>query len=247
MNIIKKYVFIVLFFFTPSVLHAEETLPDPIALVEQCQQSYEALSDYTAIFIKEQRLRGKLRKPETIFMKFQKPFSIYMKWIKNPDKGKEVIYVEGQNDGKIVAHLGGIVGLLTPTTIRLEPTHPLAMGGNLKPITQAGLGNMIDSLVKIFSLAKENGDLETSCKGKTQLNGRSVYAIERILPDKEEYPNTLAVIYIDVELMLPVYYAAYNAEGQLLQKYIYKDLKTNVGLSEKDFDKSNKEYKYPLF
>lgn len=238
-------VFLVFFVLSINVL-AEEANPDPLELMEQCQKSYEALTDYTATFIKEQRVRGKLKKPETVFMKFKKPFSIYMKWIKNPDEGKEVIYVEGENDGKILAHLGGIIGLITPTTFRMEPTHPIAMGGNLKPVTAAGLGNMIESLLEVFYLARDKGDLKAVCKGTTLYNGRTVFVVERYLPNKEEYPNQFALIYIDKELMLPVYYAAYDNEQNLLEKYAYKNLNLNVGLTEKDYDKSNPEYKYPL-
>ncbi len=243
---IKRF-FLVLTFLIAVNASAEESLPDPLKLMERCKQSYQNLNDYTATFIKEQRLRGRLRKPETTFLKFQKPFSIYMKWIKNPDKGKEVIYVEGAHNGKILAHLGGVIGLLTPTTFRLEPTHPMAMGGNLKPITKAGLGNMIGALLAIYQLAEKNGDLESVCKGVKRHQGRDVYVVERTLPKKEIYPNNYAVIYVDKELMLPVFYAAFDDEDRLLEQYEYRDLKLNVGLTEKDFDKKNSEYKYPIF
>lgn len=225
---------------------AEEDLPDPLALMEECKKSYEALNDYTAQFEKEQRIRGRLRKPETMFLKFKKPFSIYMKWIKRPDKGKEVIYVKGKNDDKLVGHIGGILGLVSPT-FKLAPTNPLAMGGNLKPITQAGLGKTIESLLRIFYLARENGDLKATCKGTQQFNGREVYVVERFLPAKKIYPNQHAIIYIDKELKLPLYYAAYGEEEKLLEKYSYRDLKINVGLTDLDFEKSNPEYSYPIF
>ncbi len=245
----KKIIFIAAAFFLSFSFSAAalQELPEPVALMQQCQKSYEALTDYTAIFIKEQRLRGRLRKPETTSMKFKKPFSLYMKWIKQPDEGKEVIYVQGENEGKLLAHPGGLLQLLTPTTVRLEPTHPLARGGNLKPITAAGLGNMIEALVSIFTLAQEKGDLKAVCKEKKEYEGRAVYVIERFLPEKEEYPNQYAVIYVDAELLLPVFYAAYDKEKNLLEKYEYQELKVNVGLTAEDFDKSNPKYKYPLF
>lgn len=224
----------------------DEELPDPFVLMQETLQSYDSIKDYTAIFVKEQKIRGKLRKPETISMKFRKPFSIYMKWIKRPDKGKEVIYVEGENDGKLVAHLGGLLNVVTPT-MKLDPESPLAMGGNLKPITQAGLGNTIDSLMRIFNLAKENNDLKTVYKGKKQFAGREVHVVERILPDKKIYPNTYALIYIDTELKLPVYYASYDKDQNLIERYEYRDLNVDVGLNQLDFNKSNPDYDFGLF
>jgi len=239
------FFFLLSCFFIAFPVYAHEEKPDPYGLMEECHETYASIKDYTAVFKKEQRIRGRLRKPETIFVKFKKPFSIYMKWTKRPDKGKEVIFVEGENKGKIIAHPGGLLALVTQT-MKLNPTHPLAMGGNLKPITHAGMGNMTDSLIRIFHLAKQNGDLKAVCKGKINFNGRDVWVIERNLPPKKIYPNTRAVIYIDAELKLPVYYASYGEGDELLEKYIYSDLKLNVGLTKRDFDKSNPEYNYPL-
>lgn len=220
--------------------------PEPMHLLIECEKSFASIEDYTAVFVKHQRIRGRLRKPETIFLKFKKPYAIYMKWIKMPDEGKEVIYVEGKNDGKLIGHPGGILNLFTPP-LHLSPDSPLAMSGNLKPITQAGVGNAIDSILRVSRQAEAAGDLQMSYKGKRKFEGRQVHAIERILPDGKGYPNCRAVIFIDDEVKLPIYYAAYDAKNQLVEEYIYRDLKLNVGLTEKDFSTSNPEYGYGLF
>jgi len=65
---------------------------DPIDLLHKAKEKYNEIEDYTAVFIKQQRVGGKLQKKEELLMKFKKPFCIYYKWIK-PDGGKEVIYV----------------------------------------------------------------------------------------------------------------------------------------------------------
>jgi hypothetical protein len=38
-----------------------------------------------------------------------------------------------------------------------------------------------------------------------------------------------------------------NADPPLLESYTYKDVKTNVGLSDIDFDVKNPDYGYPAF
>ena len=65
-------------------------------------------------------IKGKMKKPETIYMKFKKPFKVYMKWIKNPHKGRELIYVRGRNNDKLKVHIGGFLNLFLPA-INLSP------------------------------------------------------------------------------------------------------------------------------
>lgn len=243
--VLLTFILVSAFGFVPAARGAQEALPKPMELLEESQKSFDGLQDYTAVFVKHQRIRGRLRKPETIFMKFKKPFAIYMKWIKVPDEGKEVIYVDGKNDNKLAGHPGGFLYYITPT-MYLEPQNPIAMGGNLKPINQAGLGKTIEALVKICKLAEQNGDLALVCKGTANFEGRDVYVVERFLPPNKskEYPNAHAVIYIDKQLKLPVYYASYDEKEDLLEEYIYRDVKLNVGLNDNDFSVSNPEYEF---
>ena len=53
---------------------------------------------------------------------------------------------------------------------------------------------------------------------------------------------------MDDELQLPIRYASYDwpaAPGQeppLLEEYTYLNMKVNVGLTDADFDRGNKDY-----
>jgi len=229
-----------------SCLHAERTTPTALELLQECQKSFETVQDYTAVFIKRQRVQNRLRKSETIFVKFKKPFCVYMKWLKNPDEGKEVIYIQGKNGDKLAAHPGGLLNILTPT-LHLSPQNPLAMVGNLKPITEAGLGKAIDSLLYVCHQAQKTGDLFIELQGEKEFEGKKVYVIERLLPEEKGYPNHRAVIYVDPQHMIPVYYAGFNKQGDLLEEYIYRNVQLNVGLREVDFDVKNPQYDYTLF
>ena len=61
----------------------------------------------------------------------------------------------------------------------------------------------------------------------------------------------VAEIYVDEERLVPLRYSAYDwpakegAKPSLMEEYIYRDLKLNVGLQEKDFDPDNEEYDFP--
>ena len=61
------------------------------------------IQDYSATLAKRERIGGKLLDYEYMFIKLrQKPFSVYMHFLGPPSlKGREVIYVQGQNNGNM--------------------------------------------------------------------------------------------------------------------------------------------------
>ncbi len=97
------------------------------------QKAYSNVKDYTAILYKQEWIDGKMKPMETIFMKFrEKPFSVYMKWIKNPYKNQEVIFVKGWNKNRIKAHKGSFPDF----TMNLDPLGWLPMKGNRHSILE---------------------------------------------------------------------------------------------------------------
>jgi hypothetical protein len=70
----------------------------------------EKINDYSATVAKRERIGGKLLEYQYMFLKLrQKPFSVYMLFLGPADqKGREVVYVEGQNHGNMWAHGVGL-------------------------------------------------------------------------------------------------------------------------------------------
>jgi hypothetical protein len=223
------------------------------------------IRDYTCTLVKRERVNGellgyeyifaKIRNPETVNGKVTKPFSVYMYFLK-PSKfrGREVIYVKGKNDGKLVAHEGGAVGAMLPT-VWLDPTSILAMRGQRYPIYDVGLRNLIDKLIEVGERDKAAGrkDCEVTFHEGAEIAGRvcTVMEIKSLKPDPTRKPDYyLARVFIDDELQVPIRYAAYGypkKEGDkppVIEEYTYCNLKLNVGLRDKDFDHKNKDYNF---
>ena len=79
--------------------------PDPEEWLKGAEAAYDRVATYTAIFHKQQRVAGRLLPEETVLLKCRKkPFSLYMKWIRAPYKGSELLYVAGWNEGRVRAH-----------------------------------------------------------------------------------------------------------------------------------------------
>ena len=86
--------------------------------------------DYYATLVKRERVSGKLNEYEYLFLKIrQKPFSVYMYFLGPASlKGREVIYVAGQNNGNMWAHTTGVQDTLVGT-LSLKPDGMIAMQG----------------------------------------------------------------------------------------------------------------------
>jgi len=221
---------------------------DPLEFLRLSLKWYEAkVTSYTCQFHKHERIGDKIRKPETTFMKFrEKLFSVYMKWIAKPSKGQEVIYVQGQHNNKVVVHPSGLLGFLF-RKVSLNPEGKIANRHSRRPITCAGLGNMLRVVIPQCEQAKANGDLVLEYLGVREEAGRPAYVIKRVLPKKHDYRSYLLFIFIDQQFLIPVRTEAYLWDGTLLSDYRYTDLEINANLMDEDFDPDNAAYSYRLF
>lgn len=174
-------------------------------MLRQGCESFTKVSDYTATFYKQERIAGMLGEGQTIDLKLRhEPFSVYMKW-KSGDRGRQLIYREGQNDGNMLVQPGGIKGRLTGV-LSLDPEGTMAMSECRHPVTKAGLVGLARTIVEYQEndLVRGNGFTcelhdEQEFEGRPCYLFQCTYESEKINP---EYRKSL--IYIDKELSLPV-------------------------------------------
>ncbi len=215
------------------------------------------IHDYSAVLVKRESMNGRVGDQEYMKIKvrnphatngMKQPFSVYMKFLK-PIAGREVIYVEGKNDSKMLVYEPGLAtGLLTH---KLAPDGMLAMKGNRHPIYEAGLENLVKKLVAVAERDKAAGDCEVEFREGATINGRTCTMIQVTHPEKKApFDFYQAQVFIDDEYQVPIRYAAYDwptngSDPQLLEEYTYLKIELNVGLTDKDFDPANTEYKFP--
>ena len=213
--------------------------------------------DYSAMLIKRERIDGIVGDPEFMDVKIRNrreaegvPLSIYMKFLKpSKVKDREVIYVEGQNNGKLIAHEG--TGMLKHITARLDPNGAMAMRGNRYPIYEAGIENLVFRLIEKGNRDKEIGDYEVKFYENTKINKRKCMLIQVTHPNKRpEFDFHICRVFIDTELNVPIRYAAYGwpeEEGgkpTLEEEYTYLNMNLNPGYTDADFDPENGKYSF---
>ncbi len=230
---------------------------------QQHQQIGQQVKDYQCLLVKRERIHGKLQAYESIETKIRHPhqqddgtavpFSVYLRYQKPSEfRGREVLYVDGQNKNRLVATKGG-GGPFSGLTLSLLPTSRRAMANSLHPITEIGVQNLAQRLIheglsgirtKVPADAWEVKFLKGS-----KINGQTCTCVQIRLPELAEMGrlHTLRV-FVNDTLQLPVRFAAYRwprAAGgrpELIQEYTYLNLKVNVGLTDVDFHRDNPRY-----
>ena len=227
------------------------------AALQKCRNE---IRDYTAIVVKRERIGTKLGQEQFMLAKIRnekksgnkvtQPFSVYLRFLKPAKlKGREVIYVSGQNAGKLIAHEGGWKGRFTPA-IHLDPEGTVAMMGQRYPISDIGIQRLCEKLIERAQRDRELGPCELTTQ-PAKISGRAATQIEVKHPTPMSHLDFhIARVFVDDELGIPIRYEAYDwpAAGQavskadLIEEYTYLRLELNPGLTDSDFDPANAAY-----
>ena len=199
------------------------------------------IQDYSCVFTKREQVDGKLLPYEQIFMKVRhNPFSVYMYFLGPEDvKGQQVVYVEGQNDGKMVAQPIGLKGKFGP--YYLDPNGPFAMDGQRYPITNAGFVNLTKQLITEGMRDRQFSQCEVKQYKGAKVAGRTCTVTEIIHPQLPQFEFHKARIFVDDELNIPIRFESYLWPTQpggpppVLEEYTYTNLKFNNGFTDADF------------
>jgi hypothetical protein len=219
----------------------------------ECQERYRYVNDYTCTFVKRERIDGRLTPQHIMAMKARtNPRSLYFKF-QQPNQGREAIYVQGRNRDRIVAHDVGLTRFIAGT-MHLDPHGSMAMEDNRHPVTEAGIGNLIDTVARHWAVELTPGESVLAFQEDARVGNRRCTMIESVHPERgANFLFHKVRLYIDQEHGLPIRFEAYDwprhAGGapELVEEYTYMDLKLNVGLRDHDFDPANQQYSFGRF
>ena len=221
--------------------------------IAACRDRYRSINDYSCVFHKHERIGGQLVAPHIMTMKARtRPSSIYFKF-HQPNRGREAIFVPEKNEGKIVAHEPGMLKVLAGTMI-LDPAGSMAMEENRHPITEAGIGALIETVIDRWDAELDPSESLVEIHPHAKVGHRACTMIDTVHPSQSpSFRFHKVKVFIDHEHGVPIRFEAYDwpkAPGEkpeLVEEYTYSDLKTDIGLSDLDFDPANPRYSYGRF
>jgi outer membrane lipoprotein-sorting protein len=214
-----------------------------LRLLERAERRYAQLQDYSAIMLSRERIGDVLEPEKRVLLKFQRPFRVYMKWLDGPGKGREGLYVDGAHNSKfLVYEPNGLLRRLF--TAALEPGDPRVLEVSRHPVTDVGIGRILEIVGENVRRAVKSGTLRVVDRGVVELVGRKVREIEGILPKDPAagYYGYRVTLCFDEEHALPIRAVVYDWQDRLVEDYIYSQLRLNPGFSFSDFDPANPGY-----
>ena len=245
----------------PSKTKNEQHPLDPVLKLAQDGLKHldAKVRDYVCIIVKRERVNGELGEMQFIAAKVRHeqkqngqdvPFSVYLKFLQpKAVAGREVIWISGRNDNKLVAHE---TGLLNFKRAWLDPNGFLAMMGQRYPISEIGMRNLIEELITKGERQRQLPDCEVKIRDDAKIDDHPCRLIQVVHPQKRpEYEFYKVHIFIDREQNIPIRYACWTWPAKpgddpvLEEEYTYTNVKLNVGLTDKDFDPDNSDYNFP--
>jgi hypothetical protein len=225
---------------------AQEPLPvkDPLAFLEKGLERYrdKGIQGYTAILRKQERINGRLQPSEDIEVFFrEQPHSALLRWKKGQRKAKSALYVEGQNDGKMLAQPAGVGGLFVKVVSR-DPEGADAKESGRYTLKEFGIKKGTERVLKAWKAAKEKGTLQVEYLGVREVReagNRLCYTLRRTCQKPEEDDISQVTVYIDKETWLQVGTVLKQADGvTLVGEYMFKDIQLNPKFKADQFDAS---------
>jgi hypothetical protein len=219
------------------------TLRDVIRFASESRPAVKEIKDYTALFTKVESVNGRMIS-QVMELKFRtKPFSVYMLFKSADTQGRQVLYFEGRNNNNLVVKETGLKAIAGAIPLRL--TDPRVQAENRHPITQLGIANLLESTIADWEhdAKLEGDDIEVQFFPNARLDGIPCQAIQvkhhKKLSELKYHMNR---IYFDKETKLPLRGERFGWPKQpgekppLLEDYKYSNMKTNVKLTDADFD-----------
>lgn len=240
----------------------ESVLRDKIARLERGRAFLNEVEEYTAKIRKQEVVQNVLLDEQTILIKIRhKPFSVYLDWVAG-EAGREVLFVEGQNNGRMIAHDGGWKARLP--AFSLLPESRLAMRDARYPVTSAGLLSLLELMLDLNRQDLARSTVASSLVSSEQFEGRDTDRFTVVYKSRSESPvYRKSITWIDREWNIPVHSRHFEwprseiagteeefdtveklDDATLIEEYSFTDLDFRPGLSDEDFDRANQRYRF---
>ncbi|HEV3262669.1 MAG TPA: DUF1571 domain-containing protein [Gemmataceae bacterium] len=228
----------------PAAPAAPTGMERALALLTEARLRFRDIRDYECALVKRERVNGNLSPEHVLMMRVRnRPYSVYLRWLAPETlRGQEVCYVAGRNAGMMRVHPVGLQGIFG--FVSIDPQDPRAFEANRHPITEAGLGSLLENTARYWEVERRLNKTQVRI-ADYQFDGRPCTWIETTHPDRGSgsYYAYRCVLCLDKATLLPVRVEAYDwprpdgpRGGDLIECYSYLKLRPNVGLGDDAFD-----------
>lgn len=193
-------------------------------LLSNYEAAWAGVQDYSCTLITSEKV-GDKAETATYQMLYMKPGWVKYTQLEGDQKGSKAVY--DPNTGKITASLGGVLGFIKITA---DPTDSRVTSKRGERMDQSDFGWILKDWKGYLSAGR------VSVTGEDTRGDIKVYRlVAKGLDPAKENGSTKIILYLRADNWLPYQTVHYDANGDLLLKATFKDLKINQGFSEKNF------------
>ena len=219
-------------------------------LADDAARRFAALPDFESKLTKRETVGGKKQPTEEMRFLFRhEPFSVRLTVTGEHGRGREVVFVKGQNNGKLIIVTGeGDNRLLgAGKKLELDPDNPLATSRTRGKIEDSGIGRPIRVLSKFVEEAEAGKRPADSVRslGKVERKefGSPVDGVEVTLKPADDPllpKGGKRQYYFDADpkspsYRLPVLVITTEPDGAEVEYYCFTDFKAPAKLTDADF------------
>jgi hypothetical protein len=222
------------------------------------EQKYlgETVRDFTCRLIKRERINGYLQDMHFIDMEVREgeyqngqivqPLSLYLHFLGPKEVvGRNIIYVEGQNEGKLLVRNGG--KHFDYVIAKIDPLSDTAKQETLVPVTDVGFDRLLDKMIEVLDKHRQIDTTGSNTKAErisgAKINNRACTVIRITHPrPMNGLEFHMANVFVDDGLHAPVrvdysdFPKTAGGKPPLIAEYTYTNLQLNVDLPNNSFN-----------
>jgi hypothetical protein len=212
---------------------AELAKNDPVLfLVASLRRHNREIQSYSGVMVKQERIKDKLKDTEVIDFWFrEKPYSVLMKWQSGSKllrDASSTLYVENENNNKVLIVPNAFKKL--GTYVERDPDSDEVKSASRYGIREFSIRQGTERTWLAWLAAKEKGILFVQYEGIkpiAELDNRPCYILKRTCKPIEEDGIASVEIMVDTQSWLQLGSVLRNADGELIGRYFFTQLKIN--------------------
>ncbi len=203
-----------------SAERTNETKPtgDPAQVVAEARSALNSMTTYQVAMHRQERANDTLQPEEDVVLAVRRePRAVRLTWPSGTNQGREVLYRADEPGGQM--HIKMANAALP--RLSMSPDSPMVMRNSRHPITEAGFDSIIESLEGAVRSPETSGIKYTGLEAQGGFD-HALQCLVRNTPTGETWR-----VYLDPQTHLPALVVAVDARGELLERYLFRDVRPN--------------------
>jgi Protein of unknown function (DUF1571) len=210
----------------PAQIQAEKARKTMETLVASTRARLDSIGNYQLHLTRQERVGSALQPAEDVMLSVRRqPQAIRLEWTEGPHKGREVLYAADRDNG--LMHVNMADSLIPMPRLSMRPDSPMALAQSRHPITEAGFDTIVARL--------ESALVQTPAGDQTA--GTLTYLGLETIPECAHQCHKIQqsktggetwLVYIDSQTRLPAQVKATSTNGDLLELYVFRDVRTEL-------------------